>query len=121
MNLHDKWFWLKFCEAGQVVLARPSGCTFFARPAAASGVLVVATNIVHSARRTNRASILDAINQPPSSRNLNQNPVGGTVSARYLAVLANYMALLPWFTLRCVVVLELRCENGAEYHAEAAK
>ena len=52
------------------------------------------------------------------SRILSQNPVCGLVFARFLAVLATYLATLPWFTPRCVVVLELRFENGAKYRAK---
>jgi len=36
------------------------------------------TVTVHPAYRTNRVSILDAINQPPASRNLSQNQLSGT-------------------------------------------
>ncbi len=47
VNLHGKWFWLKFREGGRSVLVRPTGCTFCADAVAASGVLVTGTVIVH--------------------------------------------------------------------------
>jgi len=43
--------------------------------AAASGVLVPGTVTVYPAYRTNRVSILDAIDQPSASRNLSQNQI----------------------------------------------
>jgi hypothetical protein len=46
--------------------------------AAASGVLVPGTVTVYPAYRTNRVSILDAIDQPSASRNLSQNHLSGT-------------------------------------------
>jgi len=84
VNWRFIWFWLKFREAGRVVLVRPSGCYSPHDAAAASGVLVPGTVTVYPAYRTNRVSILDGINQPPASRNLSQNRVNGTVFARYL-------------------------------------
>ena len=62
VTVRIKWFWLKCREAGKVVLVRPSGYSFSALPATASGVLVPGTVIRHPAYRANRASILDAIN-----------------------------------------------------------
>jgi len=73
VTVRNKWFWLKFREAGRVVLVRPSGCVFSARRGRASGVLVPGTVTVYPAYRTNRVSILDAIDQPSASRNLSQN------------------------------------------------
>jgi len=73
VNCQISWFWLKFREAGRVVLVRPSGCVFSARRGRASGVLVPGTVTVYPAYRTNRVSILDAIDQPSVSRNLSQN------------------------------------------------
>jgi len=74
------------------VLVRPTGCTFYARRGprpAASGVPVPGTDSVYSVYRTNRASILDAIDQQSASRNLSQNPVSGLVFASYLAVIGD--------------------------------
>jgi len=41
-------------------------------------VLVPGTVTVYPAYRTNRVSILDAIDQPSASRNLSQNHLSGT-------------------------------------------
>jgi len=55
--------------------------------AAASGVLVPGTVTVYPAYRTNRVSILDAIDQPSASRNLSQNQLVGSFCPNYLALL----------------------------------
>ena len=57
----------ELCSCGPVAAYSPHDA------AAASGVLVPGTVTVYPAYRTNRVSILDAIDQPSASRNLSQN------------------------------------------------
>jgi len=59
----------ELCSYGPVAAYYPHDA------AAASGVLVPGTVTVYPAYRTNRVSILDAIDQPSASRNLSQNQI----------------------------------------------
>jgi len=59
----------ELCSYGPVAAYSPHDA------AAASGVLVPGTVTVYPAYRTNRVSILDAIDQPSASRNLSQNQI----------------------------------------------
>jgi len=78
VNCQISWFWLKFREGGPACSDGPLAARFLHDAAAASGVLVPGTVTALPANRTNRLWILDAINQPPASRNLSQNQLSGT-------------------------------------------
>jgi hypothetical protein len=59
----------ELCSGGPVAARSPHDA------AAATGVLVPGAVILRPAYRTNRVSILDAIDQPPPSRNVSQNQI----------------------------------------------
>jgi hypothetical protein len=88
-NLHGKWFWLKFREAGGWLIAsrihnrfvRLAGCT-------GTGPGTRTPDAAAASCRKRAASGPSEHARPPS-RNLSQNPVSGTFLASYLAVLGD--------------------------------